>query len=163
MFSGIDEGDFMKEAFNADKFKLRKVLDKIDTLEKVFNDAKSIGDLRPQETIQIPLECKAPLRFREKKYDIVVNIVYRYKHRWKEYQLSCTSSIQILPTGFSIALGVVLGGVLGSVVKIITLANKEVESTKGIGVDCFSGSVLLGALVGLFSNTFIEILGFLIK
>ncbi|MBI3136483.1 MAG: hypothetical protein HYZ14_17540 [Bacteroidetes bacterium] len=184
IMSSEKEDSLLRKAFNINKIKLEKILQKISEVKNA-KDVK-LGysyTLNSKETINIPFHCRAPHLYKGKEFDILFNLKFRVDGSDNVFNQSTSERIKFKPSSFATPLGAGLGGILGFFVRLIFVTkgawfdsqfwtvlfgslilaivfglfmNNSTESKKIISVEGFVGGIILGSIAGLFTENIIE-------
>lgn len=173
-----NEDSFLKTTYLINKDKLRKVLAK---LEKEQNKDFSKGISIPAgSTVSFPFSFKAPHLFKHKKMDVAFRISYKIDGDIV-HSRSITERISLLSSAFAVPTGGMIGAFIGYIIKstlvstngfsinwgtltgsvvfgliISLLVSRKPGTTKAITVEDFIGGLIIGALTGLYSDSFIS-------
>lgn len=178
--------DFLKKAFRINKDKLKRIHNNLEKTENTDNDLSIKYTLEPNSTISFPFKAKSPFVFKERKYPFHFQITATERENKKTINTSKKGEVKIIPTAYTITLGVVLGAFLGFISKRGLLENstwfngsdfwidmvvsiiiglilswitvKSKDKNKPIVVSDFIGGLIIGSLGGLFTENIINIL-----
>tara|TARA_B110000211_G_scaffold43187_1_gene45197 strand:- start:996 stop:1988 length:993 start_codon:yes stop_codon:yes gene_type:complete len=138
------EDSFLRKAYRINKDKLKRV---IDRLEKVNKDDFSKGISLPAgSTITIPFTFRAPHLVKQKKMDVSFKTSYKLIDE-VIHTRTTNSRISIFPSAFAVPTGGMLGAVCGYIIK-----NTLISDTNLLTLDygALFGSVALGLVISLF-------------
>ncbi len=178
------DDSLLRKAFNINKNKLKKVLDKISDAKK--SNSVSLDDSYPlnsKETITIPFYCRAPNLYRQKELELLFSLKFKFEGSNSIFNQNISDKISFRASNFAVPLGAIIGGFFGFLVKLIFITkgtwfdnsfwttllgsivlaivfslfmNNSSGSKKIISVEGFVGGIILGVIPGLFTENIIE-------
>ena len=185
----INEADdsFLKKSFNINKDKLERILKTLGHETEKASFVKGVN-LEPGETLAFPFVYKAPHLMKTKSFNVQHKLSYKYGEDNKQINSSTEHKINISPSPFAVPTGGMIGALGGYFIRLFlmnagdlsvnwavlcgsvllgllvsVLTARKPNTTKAITVEDFVGGIIIGALVGMFSDVFITKLAALIK
>lgn len=183
IMSLVKDGSLLKKAFLINKSKLKRIIDKINLQNGIDNSISDKGiNLSSGETLSFPFRFKSPHLLKSKSGDIQFKVSYKESDTEKMIYSSIGKRIFFFPSMFAVPTGSIIGSVCGYFIKlglmssdgissisysdligsillglvIALLTSRKNETTKVITVEDFAGGFLIGALVGIFNDSFIK-------
>ncbi len=180
------EDSLIRKCFDADKHKLKKILQDINaanTEEKPNSDEHS--GLQTGNTISFTFRYRAPNLYRQQTFDCQFRISFQEVGSSKVGNATAAESITFFASAFAVPLGSVIGAIAGYAIKTSLMANiewfsrqffteligctvlavifglitsKSPETKKSFTVEDFVGGVVLGAIASMFSADIIALL-----
>lgn len=187
--STLKEESLIKKGFLINKIKLEKTLQKIESKNTENAKIDTGINLAASETISFPFKFRAPNLIRRKISEIQFKITYKDPDTDTIIYSSSGKKVTFSPSTFAVPTGCMLGSICGYFIKLILILSKTLEQinyntligsillglvvglltsknnekNKMITVEDFTGGFIIGALVGIFSDNFIEKLKLFIK
>lgn len=117
-----DAESFLRKAFEINKSKLRKILDKLDEAksspDKANDDLKDVYSIHPSDTITFIFKARAPFVIRTRDYSAQFLISYNEPSSGTVGTFSENQAINFFPSPLIIYVGVFLGAIGGFIVRV---------------------------------------------